>query len=333
MVIEPHGEWEHNAYQSDTQFVVEVKPLREDPSQARAAARSTAIAARRLSLNFQNIDVRALLQVIADFTNLNIVTSDSVAGNLTLRLKDVPWDQALDIILQSKGLDMRKNGNVILVAPRDELAAKEKLELEARAQIAEIEPVRTETFQLNYQKAEELHKLLSDEKQRVLSKRGSVVVDERTNKVFVQDTASRLEDVRQLIAADRRAGAPGADRGAHRRGRRPLLAQPRRAARLQRRPVDVYAPGRGTDGRRAPAHQRAGLRRGQHRRQCYATVSGNLSGVADLSSQNGTTRPAQRGRHRPADGAGQHQLRQPAGRGDLAASSRRRSRSACSARA
>ena len=112
----------------------------------------------------------------------------------------MPWDQALDIILQSKGLDKRKNGNVIVVAPRDEIAAKEKLELESRSQISDIEPVRTETFQLNYQKADALQRLLSNEKQRVLSKRGSVVIDERTNKVFVQDTVSRLEEVRRIIA-------------------------------------------------------------------------------------------------------------------------------------
>ncbi|MCC7060450.1 MAG: type IV pilus secretin PilQ [Burkholderiaceae bacterium] len=199
LVIEPQGQWEHNAYQSDTQFVVEVKPLREDPNRL-VAGTQPGYRGERLSLNFQNVDVRALLQVIADFTNLNIVTSDSVSGNLTLRLKDVPWDQALDIILQSKGLDKRKNGNVIVVAPRDEIAAKEKLDLESRAQISEIEPVRTETFQLNYQKADALQRLLSNDKQRVLSKRGSVVIDERTNKVFVQDTLSRLEEVRRIIA-------------------------------------------------------------------------------------------------------------------------------------
>lgn len=199
LVIEPQGQWEHNAYQSDTQFVVEVKPLREDPNRL-VAGTQPGYRGERLSLNFQNVDIRALLQVIADFTNLNIVTSDSVSGNLTLRLKDVPWDQALDIILQSKGLDKRKNGNVIVVAPRDEIAAKEKLELESRSQISDIEPVRTETFQLNYQKAEALQRLLSNEKQRVLSKRGSVVIDERTNKVFVQDTVSRLEEVRRIIA-------------------------------------------------------------------------------------------------------------------------------------
>ncbi len=199
LVIEPHGQWEHNAYQSDTQFVVEVKALREDPNRL-VAGTQPGYKGERLSLNFQNVDVRALLQVIADFTNLNIVTSDSVTGSLTLRLKDVPWDQALAIILDSKGLDMRKNGNVIMVAPREEIAAKEKLELESRAQIADIEPLRTETFQLNYQKAEALQTLLADEKQRVLSKRGSVVIDQRTNKVFVQDTPTRLEEVRKVIA-------------------------------------------------------------------------------------------------------------------------------------
>ncbi len=199
LVIEPQGQWEHNAYQSDTQFVVEVKPVREDPNRL-VAGTQPGYKGERLSLNFQNVDVRALLQVIADFTNLNIVTSDSVQGSLTLRLKDVPWDQALAIILDSKGLDMRKNGNVIMVAPREEIAAKEKLDLESRAQISDIEPLRTETFQLNYQKAEALQKLLADEKQRVLSKRGSVVVDQRTNKVFVQDTPSRLEEVRKVIA-------------------------------------------------------------------------------------------------------------------------------------
>src|SRR5690606_4698662 len=199
LVIEPHGDWEHNAYQSDTQFVVEVKPVRADPTRL-ARGLQPGYRGEKLSLNFQSVDIRALLQVIADFTNLRFLSIDSVACNLTLRLKNLPWGQALDIILQSKGLDMRKNGNVIMVAPRDEIAAKEKLELESRAQISEIEPVRTETFQLNYQKADALHKLLSDEKQRVLSKRGSVVVDERTNKVFVQDTVTRLEEVRKIIA-------------------------------------------------------------------------------------------------------------------------------------
>ena len=198
LVVEPRGVWEHNAYQSDTRFVLEVRPVREDPTRLFQGTRQ-GYQGERLSLNFQNVDVRSLLQVIADFTNLNIITSDSVGGTITLRLKDVPWDQALDIILQSKGLDMRKNGNVILVAPRDEIASKEKLELEARNQISELEPLRSEAFVVNYQKAEEVRKLLSDDKQRLLSKRGSVAVDPRTNQIFVQDTTARLEDVRKLL--------------------------------------------------------------------------------------------------------------------------------------
>jgi len=199
LVIEPRGQWEQNAYQSDSRFVVEVKPVKEDPTRLFQGTRK-GYQGERLSLNFQNVDVRSLLQVIADFTNLNIITSDSVQGSITLRLKDVPWDQALDIILQSKGLDMRKNGNVILVAPRDELATKEKLDLEARLQIAELEPLRTENFVVNYQKADDVKKLLlADTKQSLLSKRGSVVVDVRTNQLFVQDTAQRLEDIRRLL--------------------------------------------------------------------------------------------------------------------------------------
>jgi type IV pilus assembly protein PilQ len=198
LVIEPRGLWEHNAYQSDTRFVLEVRPVKEDPSRLFQGSRQ-GYQGERLSLNFQNVDVRSLLQVIADFTNLNIITSDSVGGTITLRLKDVPWDQALDIILQSKGLDMRKNGNVILVAPRDEISAKEKLDLETRNQIADLEPLRSEAFVVNYQKADEVRKLLVDDKQRLLSKRGTVAVDARTNQLFVQDTAARLEDVRRLL--------------------------------------------------------------------------------------------------------------------------------------
>ena len=199
LLIEPRGQWEQNAYQSDSRLVVEVKPVKEDPTRLFQGSRK-GYQGERLSLNFQNVDVRSLLQVIADFTNLNIITSDSVQGSITLRLKDVPWDQALDIILQSKGLDMRKNGNVILVAPRDELATKEKLDLEAKSQIAELEPLHTENFVINYQKAEDVKKLLQgDSKQSLLSKRGSVVVDVRTNQMFVQETASRLEEIRRLL--------------------------------------------------------------------------------------------------------------------------------------
>lgn len=199
MVIAPKGLWEHNAYQSDNQFVVEVKQMIEDPNKLVQGGRR-GYQGEKLSLNFQNIDVRAVLQVIADFTDFNIITSDTVGGSLTLRLKDVPWDQALDIILQAKGLDMRKNGNVIWIAPRDELAAKEKLQLESRQQITDLEPVRTETFQLNYHKAKSVFDFLKNKDQTALSKRGSVIVDERTNKLFVTDTPSRLDDVRRLIA-------------------------------------------------------------------------------------------------------------------------------------
>ena len=199
IVIEPSGLWEQNAYQSENQFVIEVKPVKDDPNKLNPGGRA-GYRGEKLSLNFQNVDIRALLQVIADFTNLNIVVRDSVAGNLTLRLKDVPWDQALDIVLQSKNLDMRKNGNVILVAPRDELATQEKLELESKMQISEIEPSRLEVFQLNYQKAEAVQKLLSDDKQKVLSKTGSAVTDIRTNKLFVRDTGARLDEVRRIIS-------------------------------------------------------------------------------------------------------------------------------------
>jgi type IV pilus assembly protein PilQ len=197
MIIEPKGQWEHNAYQSDTQFVVEVKPVQADASRSSQRGRYTG---EKLSLNFQNVEVRAVLNVIADFTDLNIITSDTVSGNLTLRLKDVPWDQALDIILQTRGLDSRRSGNVIWIAPRDELATREKLALEAQNQINDLEQTRTESFQMNYQKAADVQKLLSDSSQRILSKRGSAVVDARTNTLFVQDTPSRLEDVRRLIA-------------------------------------------------------------------------------------------------------------------------------------
>jgi len=200
MTITPRdGHWEHNAYQSDNQFVVEIKPVVENPNKLVQGSRG-GYQGEKLSLNFQNVEVRSVLQVIADFTNFNIITSDTVTGNVTLRLKDVPWDQALDIILQAKGLDMRKNGNVIWIAPREELAAREKAQLEARAQIGDLEPTRTESFQLNYQKADAVQKLITDKAQPVLSKRGSAVVDAHTNKLFVNDTGSRLEEVRRLIA-------------------------------------------------------------------------------------------------------------------------------------
>lgn len=204
MTIEPKGLWEHSAYQSDTQLVIEVKPIKEDLNKLIQGTQG--YRGEKLSLNFQNVEVRAVLQVIADFTGLNIITSDTVGGNLTLRLKDVPWDQALDIVMQAKGLDMRKNGSVLWIAPKDELLTKEKLELEQKAQIADLEPLKSEIFQLNYQKAESFRTVFGldqagavDARNRVLSKRGSAVIDPRTNQLFVTDIASKLDDIRKLI--------------------------------------------------------------------------------------------------------------------------------------
>jgi type IV pilus assembly protein PilQ len=155
----------------------------------------------KLSLNFQNIEVRSLLQVIADFTNFNIVTSDSVSGGVTLRLKDVPWDQALDIILQAKGLGMRRSGNVLWIAPKDEIAAREKLELEANAANQNLEPLRTQAFQLNYSRAADVAvQLTGTGSSRILSTRGSAIAEPRTNQLFVTDVPARLEQVQQLIA-------------------------------------------------------------------------------------------------------------------------------------
>ena len=196
ILIEPKGEWEHSAYQSDKKFIVDIKQIVEDPSKNNRAKKYSG---DKLSLNFQNVEVRAVLQVIADFTGLNIITSDTVTGNLTLRLKDVPWDQALDIILQTKGLSQRKNGTVVWIAPTDELATKEKLDLESKQQILDLEPLNTETFRLRFQRAEAFVKVLNDEKQRILSKRGSAVIDARTNTLFIHDTPSKLDEVRKLI--------------------------------------------------------------------------------------------------------------------------------------
>ena len=207
MVIEPKGLWEHSAYQTDNRLIIEVKPIVEDPNKLTQGSRP-GYKGEKLSLNFQDIAVRSVLQVIGDFTGLNIIVSDTVTGNVTLRLKDVPWDQALDLVMQARSLDMRKNGNVVWIAPKEELALKEKQELEAKAQVADIEPLRTEMFQLNYQKAEELRKILVPTASGtgagatttgVLSKRGSVSVDARTNVLIVQDTPTKLDQVRALI--------------------------------------------------------------------------------------------------------------------------------------
>lgn len=218
--ISPQGLWEHTAYQSDNQFVVEVKPLKEDPSKLFQGSQRQGYQGEKVSLNFQNIPLRELLHVFADITNFNIVISDTVAGNVSLRLNDIPWDQALDIVLKQKGLAMRKNGNVIWIAPGDELAAREKAELESQQAIADLEPLRTESFQLNYQKSDIVDKMLrgfstvvggvgaagammaqpgAKNSARILSERGSVVFDQRTNKLFVTDTPSKLAEVRRLI--------------------------------------------------------------------------------------------------------------------------------------
>ncbi len=196
MVINPTGNWEHAAYQTDNKFIVEVKSVYVDPEKL---SKGPGYTGEKLTLNFQKIDVREALNVIADFTETNMVISDTVKGNITLRLKDVPWDQAFDIILQSRGLDMRKNGNVIQVAPREEIAAKEKIDLTAHQEIADLEDLRTESFQLSYQKGDAIAAMLTNKDQRLLSKRGSAVVDQRTNTVFVQDTPTHLDQARKLI--------------------------------------------------------------------------------------------------------------------------------------
>jgi type IV pilus assembly protein PilQ len=213
MIVEPKGNWEHSAYQSDNQFVLEIRPQKIDPNKL---TQGPGYAGDKLSLNFQNIEVRALLQVIADFTNFNVVTSDTVTGSVTLRLKDVPWDQALDIIMQAKGLGLRKSGNVLWIAPKEELATKERLDLEAKAAIAQLEPVRTQSYQLNYVKAEDLAKGLTGQGitsgsggsssggtgtgTRILSARGSVIFEPRTNQLFVSDVPSKLEEIQAMIA-------------------------------------------------------------------------------------------------------------------------------------
>ncbi|MHA6851149.1 temperature dependent type IV pilus secretin PilQ [Ralstonia pseudosolanacearum] len=205
LVIEPRGNWQYSSYQTDTQFVVEVRPTKEDPNKLISGP---GYRGERMSLNFQNIDIRSLLQVFADFTNLNIVTSDSVTGTLSLRLKDVPWDQALQIVLDSKGLASRRNGNVLWVAPRNELATKEKAELESQQQVTELEPLRSQVFRLNYQRADDVRNMLlgtgaaaggGAAASRILSKRGSLTADARTNQLFVSDIPSKLEEVQAFL--------------------------------------------------------------------------------------------------------------------------------------
>lgn len=208
MLIDPVGEWEHSAYQSDTQFVIEIRQKKVDLSKL---TQGPGYSGEKLSLNFQNIEVRSLLQVIADFTNFNIVTSDTVTGSLTLRLKDVPWDQALQIIMDAKGLGMRKTGTVLWIAPKDEIDDRTKKDYEAAAAIQKLEPLRTQGFQMNYAKAVDMVVQLTTSSSssgssgagtsnRFLSERGSAIAEPRTNQLFVTDTPSKLEEVRQLLA-------------------------------------------------------------------------------------------------------------------------------------
>jgi type IV pilus assembly protein PilQ len=236
MVIQPKGGWEYSAYQTDNSFIVEVK--QSDDAQKKTADGKVKYVGEKLSLNFQNVEVRSVLQVIADFTGLNIIASDTVAGNLTLRLKDVPWDQALDLIMQTKGLDKRQNGNVIWIAPKDELLTKEKLEFEARSAVADLEPLTTEYIQLNYMRADEAQTMLygfsmgaflnsagggvncsaqaqgigggavaqasqqgkGDNDQKVLTKRGRATYELKTNTLIITDTARKIQEVRELLA-------------------------------------------------------------------------------------------------------------------------------------
>lgn len=213
MVIEPQGLWEQSAYQADKRFIIDIKPIIVDPNKLVQGSKG-GYSGEKLSLNFQNIEVRSVLNVIADFTGLNIITSDSVTGNLTLKLKDVPWDQALDIIMKSKNLTMRKNGTVVVVAPTDEVNAKEKSALEAQQSIADLEPLVTESFVLKYLKAQSFRDILTGEGQTsggsggsggssqnkgILSKRGSAVMDIRTNTLIIQDIPKKLEEIQAVI--------------------------------------------------------------------------------------------------------------------------------------
>ncbi|MDX1803549.1 MAG: type IV pilus secretin PilQ [Alcanivorax sp.] len=201
ITIKPTGNWEYLAYQADNEFSINVKPVSkaEADSKKKDAFKYTG---EKLSLNFQDIEVRSVLQLIADFTGLNLVASDTVKGRITLRLQNVPWDQALDLILKTKGLDKRKVGNVLLVAPADEIAAREQLELESQKKIEALAPLRTQYVSINYAKASDLKELISSaggKNGSLLSERGSVVVDERTNTLIIQDTQPKLQEIAGLI--------------------------------------------------------------------------------------------------------------------------------------
>jgi len=198
ITIEAKGTYDYLAYQTDNKLVLDFKPVSKDDAEKLRKERFP-YSGEKLSLNFQDIEVRSVLQLIADFTNLNLVASDTVAGRITLRLQNVPWDQALDLILKTKGLDKRKIGNVLMVAPADEMANRERLELENSRQVAELAPLRTEFIQVNYAKATDIAALMSAE-QGLLSSRGSVSVDDRTNTLLVQDTAAKMDAIRSALS-------------------------------------------------------------------------------------------------------------------------------------
>lgn len=196
--ITPEGNYDYIAYQSGSQFTVSVEELSQEEAESRREEKFP-YTGDKLSLNFQDIEVRSVLQLIADFTGLNLVASDTVGGSITLRLQNVPWDQALDLILKTKGLDKRQIGNVLLVAPADEIAAREKLELETSKQIAELAPVRLDIVQVNYAKAADIVALIKEDEE-LISDRGFVSSDVRTNTISVRETAEKLEEIRRLVS-------------------------------------------------------------------------------------------------------------------------------------
>jgi len=209
ILIQPQGDWEFSSYQTERKLVVEVRKAVVESASKTELNSKPQYKGDKLSLNFQNIEVRTVLQVIAEFTGLNIVTSDSVTGNITLRLKDVPWDQALDLILQTKGLDQRRNGNIINIAPREELLARDKQILEGKQQLTALEPVRSETFVLRYRSAEDFKKILDGSSitsgannttnNGLLSSRGSALIDPKTNTLIINDTQSVIDKIRDLV--------------------------------------------------------------------------------------------------------------------------------------
>ncbi|WP_077045038.1 type IV pilus secretin PilQ [Pseudomonas sp. KK4] len=201
ITIEPSGAFDYSTYQTDNKLTVSIRPMTVDDLQKRNASRQ-AYTGEKLSLNFQDIDVRSVLQLIADFTNLNLVASDTVQGGITLRLQNVPWDQALDLVLKTKGLDKRKIGNVLLVAPADEIAARERQELESQKQIEELAPLRRELLQVNYAKAADIAKLFQSvtSAEAKVDERGSITVDERTNNIIAYQTQDRLDELRRIVA-------------------------------------------------------------------------------------------------------------------------------------